>query len=109
MTEELIKMITVALGNLKTEHGDELLKLVEHYGPQAADKILEMLFGDEEVGSKIYYEALYKMSPEDLLDSAMDDFDSAIENKEKFTRFLAGLGTGLGVILKTLLKSVSPI
>lgn len=109
MTEELIKIITTAFKNMKDEHGDELLKIAKHYGPKAADKILEMLYGDEEAGSEIYYEALEQMSALELLDSAIEDFQQARQDKQEFKRFMAGLGTGLGVIIKTLLKSVSPI
>jgi len=109
MTDELVKIMLAALKNIKNEHGDELLKIASHYGPAAADKILEMLYGDSEVGSKIYYDALEEMSAGDLLDSAISDFQQARKDKEEFKRFLVGLGTGLGIVIKTLLKSVSPI
>lgn len=109
MNSELVKIILEALKNVKNEHGDELLKIAEHYGPAAADKIMEMLYGDSEVGSKIYYDALERMTAGDLLDSAIDDFKQARKDKEEFKRFLIGLGTGLGIVIKTLLKSISPI
>lgn len=109
MNKELIDLILGSLKEMKDEHSEELLGLVKYYGPMAADKILDMIMNDEEIGSQVYYDALEKMSAEDLFDSAINDFEEARKNKKEFKLFLSNVGKCLGIVVKVLLKSVSPI
>lgn len=109
MNQELLDLIVKALKTIKDEHSEELLKIIQYYGPMAADKILDMLLKDEDIGSQLYYDALEQLSASDLLDSAINDFNEARQNKKEFKLFLQNVGKGLGIVVKALLKSVSPI
>ncbi len=85
-------------------HSDEIKKLVATYGPEAAEKIMGMLMNPDS-GSEDYYDAMEDMSANDLLDSAISDFQEARQNKKEFEQFLSGIGKGFAVILKAGIKA----
>ena len=97
------------LVKLFKEHETEIKKISEFYGPKAVEKIVEMLQSDEDKGAEIYYNAIHDLDLEELLDSAIEDFEEAKKNKKEFRQFMGTLGQGLGIVLKTALKSIIPI
>jgi len=67
------------------------------------------MFSDEEDGAEKYYDAVQGKSASELLSGAFGNFREARKNKEQFKRFLENVGSGAGIILKSLLKSVNPL
>ena len=109
---ELLKRInsdilfSAAEGLLK-DHGDEIANIIKKYGKDAVKVIMNM-FNDENKGAEEYYNAMQGRSVNDLLDDSFAHFREARQNKAEFKRFLSGVGIGIGVILKTAMKTVNP-
>lgn len=102
------EVITETLKDLFEEHQDELLDIISKYGKEAPRIIMEM-FDDEESGSEKYYDAIQGKSATELLGGAFDNFREARKNKKKFKKFLENVGSGAGIVLKSLLKTVNPL
>ena len=93
--------------DLLDKHGEEFTKLYKVYGPQVLSVILAM-FEDKKTGKDKYYDAIEEKTASELLGESIDHFRKAREKGESFDAFLKNVGSGAGIILKALLKSVNP-
>ena len=102
------EVISETLKDLMEEHQDEILAIITKYGKEAPRIIMDM-FSDEEEGANKYYDATQGKSATELLGGAFDNFRETRKNKEKFKKFLENVGSGAGIILQSLLKTVNPL